>query len=27
VLGWEPTVEFREGVRRTVQYQREHEVR
>ncbi|MEA3402045.1 MAG: NAD-dependent epimerase/dehydratase family protein [Armatimonadota bacterium] len=26
VLGWEPTVAFREGVRRTVQYQREHEV-
>jgi len=26
VLGWAPTVEFREGVRRTVQYQREHEV-
>ncbi len=27
VLGWEPTVEFREGVRRTVEYQREHEIR
>lgn len=26
-LGWEPTVEFREGVRRTVEYQREHERR
>ena len=26
VLGWEPTVEFREGVRRTVQYQRENEL-
>ncbi len=27
VLGWEATVEFREGVRRTVQYQREHELK
>ena len=27
VLGWEPTVEFREGVRRTVDYQRERELR
>jgi len=26
-LGWKPTVEFREGVRRTVEYQREHERR
>ncbi len=26
VLGWAPTIEFREGVRRTVQYQREHEL-
>lgn len=26
VLGWEATVEFREGVGLTVQYQREHEV-
>ncbi|MGD9495321.1 MAG: NAD-dependent epimerase/dehydratase family protein [Armatimonadota bacterium] len=26
VLGWAPTVQFREGVRRTVQYQREHEL-
>jgi len=26
VLGWEPTVEFREGVRRTVEYQRENEM-
>jgi len=26
VLGWEPTVEFREGVRRTVEYQREREM-
>lgn len=26
VLGWEPTVEFREGVRRTVEYQREREL-
>ncbi len=26
VLGWEPTVEFREGVRQTVEYQREKEL-
>ncbi|MBD3291717.1 MAG: UDP-glucose 4-epimerase, partial [Armatimonadia bacterium] len=26
VLGWQAAVEFREGVRRTVEYQREHEV-
>jgi len=26
VLGWAPTVEFRAGVRRTVEYQREHEM-
>ncbi len=26
ILGWEPTVEFREGVRRTVEYQREREI-
>ncbi len=26
VLGWAPTVEFREGVRRTVEYQRQHEL-
>ncbi|MFO8082144.1 MAG: GDP-mannose 4,6-dehydratase [Armatimonadota bacterium] len=26
VLGWEPTIEFREGVRRTVEYQREKEI-
>ncbi|MGI5819917.1 MAG: NAD-dependent epimerase/dehydratase family protein [Armatimonadota bacterium] len=26
ILGWAPTVEFREGVRRTVDYQREREI-
>ncbi|NLO07022.1 MAG: NAD-dependent epimerase/dehydratase family protein [candidate division WS1 bacterium] len=26
VLGWEPTVEFREGVRRAVEHQREREI-
>ncbi len=26
ILGWQPTVEFREGVRRTVEYQREKEI-
>lgn len=26
VLGWSPTMSFREGVKLTVDYQREHEM-